>query len=268
MAVNQDITVPLFPGYPDFIRPTLHNLMCFLELASAFAASQFGQTLDDYVLRIIIKLAAPYHLSANTYMTRYYQDVSVEEHLLNFEPNFRCYQWWWGDFTNGNAVVEMAALDYGPRISASCVTLWDDEVAPAQQSSQVYARDDSDDATWYVMRLEIDNHGVCVDLKVHPHSTMLEILLFSLDLFDTPERTFTSLLLWGLDGEGKVDVDDTMSHFLLSTTSESSVLNNTFENMFGVMEEAATRMQANLLLDICEHHLEWYKIIAMVGSLC
>ena len=265
--------------YPNTVHQTIDDVFNFKKIAAVFldvvsnkhAASQWGQQLEPEILSMITVFAAPCILSAGTYMARHKPDVDMDELLVCFKADLRRYQWWWGNTEDKDALVDMVALDSGPRIFAGALATWDFEVEENQQSSAVFKRDEDGNATWYVFVMELrGSHSVHIDLMVHADSTMQEILLFACNLFHMPLIPSTVLILWGVDEEGGVDVEDPSACLGLSTDSTSPVLHRSFAEVYAIMQQAAAMMEENLLAeetDTFDHHYEWRNIVNMQVSL-
>ena len=196
---------------PNPVRQTIDNVFNFNKITAVLcdvvsnqhAASQWGQQLDVAILSMITVLAAPCILSADMYMARHKPSVHVDELLVRFETDLCRYQWLWGNTEDKDALVDMVALDSGPRMFSGSLAFFDFEVEETQQSSAVIKCDEDGNATWYVFVLELrGSHDVFIDVTVHADSTMQEILLFACNLFHMPLILLTVLILWGMDKEG------------------------------------------------------------------
>jgi len=196
------------------------------------------------------------------YMTRHKPSVLVDELLVRFDADLHCYQWWWGNTEDKDALVDMVALDSGPRIFAGTLATWDFEVEKNQQSSAVFKRDEDGNTTWYVFVLELrGSHNVYIDLMVHADSTMQEILLFACNLFHMPLIPSTLLIPWGVNEKGWLDVEDPSASLGLSTDSTSPILHRRFAEVFAIINLLAEETNT------FEHHYEWRNIINMQVSL-
>jgi hypothetical protein len=263
----------------DPVRRSIDDVFDFQKIAAVFcdvvsskhAASLWGQDVDPSILSMITVLAAPCVVSAEMYMARHSPGVSVDELLLSFEPNYRRHQWWWGNTVDKDALVDMVALDLGPRIFAGCLTTWDDSQGENQQCSEVFKYDEQGVPTWYVFALELrGGHDVCIDLMVHADSTMMDIMMFACHLFRMRQIPSTVLILWGVDEEGGVDVEDPSVGVGLSTHSTSAIMDMRFADVFAILEQVAARMEENLLepeTDDFEHHYEWRTIVKKQATL-
>ena len=277
MAANPLAVVPVLN---DPVRRSIDDVFDFNKIAAVFydvvldqhAACRWGQHLDRGVLWMITAFAAPCIVSAEMYMARYQLGgMQSDQLLIGFEPDFRRYQWWWGNLQDKDALVDMVALDSRPRIFAGCMATWDYDMDENPQSSQVYKHDDDGIATWYVFVLELrGDHDVYIDLMVHADATMMDILLFACKLFHMPLTPSTVLILWGLDEHGAVDVDDPTASLGLTTDSTSPMMHRSFAEVFEIMQQVAVGMEENLLeeeTEDFEHHYEWRHIVKVQATL-
>jgi len=223
-------------------------------------------------LCMIIMFAAPCVWSFEMYRVWHDACMSMDQFLFCFEPDHRRHQWWWGNMKDKDALVDMLALDSGPRIFASCLATWGDYgEAEIPQCSEVFKYDEQGIPTWYVFVLELrERRDLYIDLVVHADSTMMEILLFVRELFRVPVIQSTVLILWGLNDEGEVDVDDPYARLDLSIDCTCAVMHQRFAEVFAIMQQAAAMMENNLHLaetDHFEHHYEWRHIIRAQAKL-
>jgi len=264
----------------DPVRPTANDVFNFKKIAAVFravvsnehAASAWGREIDPGILSMATTLAAPCVVSPEMYMARHTWGVSMDRLLLCFVPGYRQHQWWWGDTDDTDALVDMVALDFGPRIFAGGLANGDHDVAGNHQCSKVFKNDEHGVPTWYVFVVELrgGHDDVYLDLMVHADTTMMEIMLFACKLFGMPLIPSTVLFLWGLDEEGEVDVDDPSASLDLCSDSTSAIMDMRFAEVFAIMEQVAERMQENLLeeeTEDFEHHHEWANIINLQATL-
>ena len=263
----------------DPVRPTVNDVFDFRKIATVFcdvvsnvhAASMWGRQIDAAVLSMITELATPYIVSPVIYRARCASDVDaylpypysdVDALLPYFEQEHREHQWWWGNMDDKHALVDMVALDFGPRIFAGGIASQNYGVHGEPQCSQVFKYDEHGVPTWYVLVVQFRGsirNKVCFDLMVHADTTFTGILSFICEMFGMPQVDSTVqyvmplLFVWGFDAEGDVDVEglDYVLHpyscFILDPRNTSALANRRFADVFVQMQEVAARVQEQLL---------------------
>jgi hypothetical protein len=197
--------------------------------------------------------------------------VSIEPLLLCFEPDHRRHQWWWGNMDDKDVLVDMVALDLGPRIFAGCIATWYSSDYRDQHCSEVFKYDNHGIPTWYVFVVELQ-HGedMNIDLVVHADTMMMDVMSFVFKLFHMPLIPSSMLILWGLDAQGEVNDKSWHTSVVLNTDSTSAILHMRFADVFARMQQAATIMNPTSLeeaSDYDEPHFKWRTIVKLQATL-
>jgi len=190
--------------------------------------------------------------------------------LLYFEQEHRQHKWWWGNMEDQDALVDMVALDFGPRIFAGGIATRNYAVQESPQCSQVFKHDEHGVPTWYVLAVELRGASyddVYFDLMVHADTKMMEILLFACKLFGKSQDNSSVMFVWGLDENCEIDADDPNSCFAFSSENPCAFVHKRFADVFVAMQEVAARMQKYLLEeqtgDFVEPREKWETILRM-----
>ena len=264
--------VPTMASPASLVRPTVHDVFNFKKMGTVFcnvvsnehAACMWGREIDAAVLSMITELAAPYIVSPEMYMAKDALGICTDPLLLHFDQDHRQYKWWWGNMDDKDALVDMVALDFGPRIFAGGIATHINGVHESQQCSQAFKHDEHGVPTWYVLVVELRGGGRdnahLLDLMVHADTKMMEILLFLSKLFDLPLFAPTVMFVWGMDEEGEVDVEDPSACFAFCSENTSAFGHRSFADVFVGLQQVASRMQDKLLEEETEDFEDPYEL--------
>jgi len=260
-CIPDALQVWLINSCPALIEPSAHptkrDVFNFNKRAGVFvdvvrhkhASSLWGQQIDCCLLWHITDLAAPYVLHPEQYLAGQERvRGSISDFLLYFEPEHRAYGWWWHQSKREDVLLDLEALEDGPRIFAGGLAMWNyDEESFAGFSSKVMKSGSDGHASWFAMCMDLrGTHTVSFDLMVHADSSMLDILTFVAALFKLPLLPSAEFMLWGFDDDGNVDVESYYSYLAIGVGRHhtSGLLHSRLADVYKIMDQATVALQS------------------------